>query len=214
MRSRVTALLVSSLALLSACSDGNDAPPSRSDMVLGSGSQGPSAAVSTSASSAPLRKVCQVVPTKAGERPAPVKLGHVEAPGEAALGEELPSGDGKWTWINVWAGWCEPCVEEIPLLHSWETKLADRLRVVFVSFVDDPRLAERFLKSQPKTGVRRSYHLLDLERRRSWLQSLGLADNALLPVQILLDPEGAIRCISQGRILAGNLPEVEALVRR
>jgi thiol-disulfide isomerase/thioredoxin len=141
-------------------------------------------------------------------------MGHVEAPNEPALGEELPTGDGKWTWINVWAGWCEPCIEEIPMLKTWETKLAERLRVVFVSIDDDPRLAERFLKSQPKDGVRRSYQLVDLERRKTWLSSVGLGDNAKLPVQILLDPAGGIRCISQGLVFPSDLPEIEALVRR
>lgn len=214
MRSPAPAILISSLALAAAsCTDASDGQRSRSDVVLGSASQGGSAAAPPSASSAPLRKVCAAAPAKVGNKPASVKMGHVEAPGEPALGEELPTADGKWTWINVWAGWCEPCLEEIPLLKSWESKLADRLRVVFVSVDDDPRLAERFLKSQPKNGVRSSYQLVDIERRKTWYQSMGL-ESAQLPVQILLDPAGTIRCLSQGMVLPGNLPEIEALVRR
>src|SRR5690606_15889768 len=30
---------------------------------------------------------------------------------------------GRWAWINVWATWCAPCVEEIPTLVEWQRRL-------------------------------------------------------------------------------------------
>jgi thiol-disulfide isomerase/thioredoxin len=34
-----------------------------------------------------------------------------------------PTSSNTWRWINVWATWCKPCVEEIPRLVKWRDKL-------------------------------------------------------------------------------------------
>jgi thiol-disulfide isomerase/thioredoxin len=213
---RWSLLVPVSLALLAACSDpGSDAVRPRTDGVVGSGSAGSSSkgpAGAASASDKP-RKLCDRPLAKPGAKPSAQKLASVHAEGETALGDTLPIGGGKWTWINVWAGWCEPCLEEIPLLKQWEDKLKDKLRVAFVSFDDDPRLAVRFLASQPKDGVRRSHHLEDMDARKSWLESMG-ASASTLPLQVLVDPQGVVRCIASGSVKAADLPEIEALVSK
>lgn len=141
-----------------------------------------------------------------------MKLGHIEADGESALGTSLVTAGGKWTWINLWAGWCGPCKEEMPLLKGWENKLASRLRVAYVSIDDDERLSKRFLNEQPKGGVRQSYALADLESRKEWLAALGVGDVPKLPLHVLLNPAGTVSCVIEGAIEASDLPQVEALV--
>lgn len=201
------------------CSDHpDDKVFSRSDVVSAAQSPGApasptSAKPAASAAPAKKRKFCARPPSKPGAKPSSAKLGSVHAPDESPVADSIVTGGGKWTWINVWAGWCEPCLEEIPLLKSWEAKMSDRLRVVFVSIDDDPRLAVRFLTAQPKEGVRKSHHLGEIGTRAEWFETLG-ASTSTLPVQILLDPDGGVRCVEGGAIDAADLPAVQALITR
>jgi thiol-disulfide isomerase/thioredoxin len=187
----------------------------REDRVVTSGSTTRPTASTPAAttSAAPRKKLCERPAPKAGAKPANVKMASVHAEGETPAADSIAVGDGKWTWINVWAGWCEPCLEEIPLLKQWETKLKDRLRVAFLSVDDDERLASRFLAKQPKDGVRKSHHLGDVDARGKFFESIG-APMGTLPMQILVDPEGVVRCVANGSVQASDLPEIEALVAK
>ncbi|MFT4997247.1 MAG: thiol-disulfide isomerase/thioredoxin, partial [Flavobacteriales bacterium] len=33
--------------------------------------------------------------------------------------DPLANAKGKWTYINYWATWCKPCIEEIPELNEF-----------------------------------------------------------------------------------------------
>lgn len=156
--------------------------------------------------------LCGLPPPMVGVRPPAVKMGSVHAADEQPMGEVLDIGGGKWTLINIWASHCKACLQDMPLLKLWEVKLAERLRVVFVSVDDDQRAAVRVMASQPKTGVRRSYHLDDVVAREEWMSSIGVPQT--LPVQVLVDPEGVVQCVAIRVVGATDLPEIEALVSR
>jgi thiol-disulfide isomerase/thioredoxin len=214
-----TAIALCALGLLACGSEsGGAAPTARADGV-GAGSVASTKPGSTvkppmSAAIASARKICQKPPKNAGKKLGDAKLDHIEADGETALGEAITTANGKWTWVNLWAGWCQPCKEEMPLLKEWETKLASKLRVAYVSIDDDERLSKRFLNEQPKTGVRQSYFLKKQETRKEWLEALGFSDVPKLPLHILLDPTGAVSCVIEGAIDANDFAQVEALVSK
>jgi thiol-disulfide isomerase/thioredoxin len=120
---------------------------------------------------------------------------------------------GHWTWINFWAAWCVPCREELPLLLSWQKQLAGKVSFDFVSIDDDERQLREFLGRQTSAGLRQSYWLPDGAVRLAWLEALHLETEPELPLQLLIDPEGQLRCRVQGAIEAKDLEILERIVR-
>ncbi len=119
---------------------------------------------------------------------------------------------GKWTWINLWAAWCEPCKEEIPRLLAWQKKLSDSglsVDLDFVSLDDDERQVRRFLDAQPAAGLRATYWLPEGERS-GWLGSVGLRTNVELPVHVLVAPSGQTACVIEGAVEDRDYPALAA----
>src|SRR3954471_12941537 len=42
---------------------------------------------------------------------------------QLAAGQAAPGPAKGWRWLNVWATWCKPCVEELPRVVRWQPKL-------------------------------------------------------------------------------------------
>lgn len=191
----------------------------RSEAVLGTSapaSAKPTAEKSAKPAAAP-HKICTSPPAADGKKLPSVELGHVEADGAPVAEGPIDTGSGSWTWVNLWAGYCGPCKQEIPLLLGWKADLAKAktpMRLAFVSLDDDERQAKKFLDSQPKEGLRSSFLLTDGKPRATFLKELGLRDPPDLPVHVLVDPEGAVRCVIQGAIEPSDYAQVSALVAK
>jgi thiol-disulfide isomerase/thioredoxin len=136
------------------------------------------------------------------------------AAGERDLPEQIQS-RGRYTWINFWAAWCGPCKEEIPRLQSWEKKLSESgvdVKVVFISLDDDERQLATFLDKQPATGLRRTYWLADGAKRTDWLKAVGVKPDSELPVQLLLDSSGRVRCTINGAVEDSDYAQLRELL--
>jgi thiol-disulfide isomerase/thioredoxin len=127
---------------------------------------------------------------------------------------ELSVGGGKWTWVNFWAAWCEPCREEIPRLKAWERRLGAHLRVEFVSIDDDQRQLEQFMNGQPPSGLKASFWLKEGKEREDWLLAAGIDPDPELPLHLLVDARGKVRCKVQGAVEDADFEAVQALVTR
>ncbi len=115
-----------------------------------------------------------------------------------------------WTWVNLWAAWCKPCKEEMPLLSAWAARERDRgapLRVLFLSVDDDERQLDRFMNDQGRALPDEFRWVRDESTRSRFYRALGIADPPTLPVQVLLDPGGRLRCLRVGSITARDLDE-------
>jgi thiol-disulfide isomerase/thioredoxin len=123
-------------------------------------------------------------------------------------------GEARWVWVNVWAAWCKPCKEEMPLLLAWRDKLRKggvKLELAFVSIDDDDREMKRFLSSQPRGAVRASYWLAEEKEREAWFASVGFDDQPQLPVHALVRPDGKLACTITGALQTSDYPALEAL---
>lgn len=132
----------------------------------------------------------------------------------ASNGQELPDQRvlqrTTYTWVNFWAAWCAPCKEEIPRLRAWERKLAPRLGLSFVSLDDDARQLRAFLESS--ADLRASYWLKEGEERDEWMIAAGLEPDPELPIHLLVDSEGRIRCKIQGAVEDADLADLVRLI--
>lgn len=118
--------------------------------------------------------------------------------------------DGAWTWLNLWAAWCKPCKEEMPLLAEWADRLnatRGRVRVVFVSLDDDERQLQRYMAEKGRSLSGDFLWLNDDASRARFFSAIGVDNPPTLPVQAILDPSGRLRCVRVGSIGPKELQE-------
>jgi thiol-disulfide isomerase/thioredoxin len=127
---------------------------------------------------------------------------------------QAPEKKAGWTWVNAWATWCTPCVEEMGMLNRWHEALErDGVPVAFeLLSIDEadaePKLQEwsrkilpgpiRWVKSQDDFGA--------------FLDSIGVARDAAIPIHVLVDPKGMVRCVRVGAIHEQNYGAIRDLV--
>ena len=136
----------------------------------------------------------------AGELLPAVALTHPE-------GRELNTGalSGQPVLLNLWATWCAPCVEEMPLLDALAGQYDGKLRVVVAS--QDLQGAEKVSPFFAKEKYARLEPWLDRENALS----TALGGEGVLPTTVLYDSSGA----EVARVVGGfdwQSPEAKALV--
>ena len=88
---------------------------------------------------------------------------------------------GRPTLVNLWATWCGPCREEMPLLQDAHTRAGEQIRFLGVDTQDDPAGAASFIQD---LGV--DYpQVVDPDGRL--LATLGVRG---LPVTLAIDASG------------------------
>lgn len=148
-------------------------------------------AVAVAASEAPaldplLSRFCDV---SHGEGEGPVFV----APESVPAIEAAPP--GAWTWINVWATWCVPCVREMPGLVAELQPSPVALR--FVSADDDASAVHAFAAG---AGLSMPLPVLNSpsDQTAALAAGAGLPGDAALPLHLLVDPAGRLRCARVG----------------
>jgi thiol-disulfide isomerase/thioredoxin len=119
---------------------------------------------------------------------------------ELAAGHAAPPASKTWRWVNLWATWCKPCIEEMPRLIAWREKLAaagTQVELAFVSVDDSDAEVDEFRKAHP--GTPPSVRIADADKRAEWLKSMGLDDGAI-PIQLFVSAGNRLRCARAGGI--------------
>ena len=108
---------------------------------------------------------------------------------------------GHWRWVNIWATWCKPCVEEMPRLARWRDKLAAAGHPVDLAFVSvdekDADIAE-FRKAH--ADAPESVRLATPAKQTEWFTQLGLDAGSPIPIHVLASPTGHVRCVRAGGV--------------
>lgn len=125
-----------------------------------------------------------------GEKPtAPVAdLPRLGASGRASLADYK----GKVVILNVWASWCRPCGEEVPLLQRTQERVASRgATVLGIDTQDASEDALRFLAERKATfpSLR--------DRDKGYGRDFGVSG---YPETFLIDRAGRVRALQRGPI--------------
>ncbi len=101
--------------------------------------------------------------------------------GSSTSTDNIAQHQGKWVFINYWATWCKPCIEEIPELNEF-AKQNPALVVLGVNYDgiqgDELKAAEEKLTIEFATLAHDPY------------QELGYDRPSVLPVTMVINPEG------------------------
>jgi thiol-disulfide isomerase/thioredoxin len=128
-------------------------------------------------------------------------------------GGVAPAPHTGWTWVNVWATWCKPCLAEMPMVREWAGRLASgpsALAIEFLSVDNKPSDLSSFLLLHPE--LPKSARLADVTRLAPWLESIGLDASASLPLHLFLDPSQKISCVRNGAVGENDYDAVSAVV--
>lgn len=102
------------------------------------------------------------------------------------------SSGGKTTLVNVWATWCQPCIEEFPYLLQLHQKYKDDgLQLVLVSadVEEDTQRVKEFLAEQ---GVSFTTYIKS-EPDNSFVNNLSPDWSGALPATFIYNKSGALR---------------------
>jgi thiol-disulfide isomerase/thioredoxin len=112
----------------------------------------------------------------------------------------------RYRWVNVWATWCKPCVEELPLLArsfaEWK-KAGQAVGLTLLSVDADASAAQSFIAG--RAGLPSSLQLKEAGKASEWLTSVGLASGSAIPVHMVLDAQDKLLCARSGGISPGDL---------
>lgn len=151
--------------------------------------------------------------------PAEGPTAHPWQPPELRPLEGVPSAPAVkgWRWVNAWATWCTPCVEEMALLTRWRSAFEqDGLDVSFELLSVDATEAEPKLKAWLGRGLPgRVSWVKSADEFPDWLEhSLGLDRDSAIPIHLLVDSSNHLRCVRLGAVHAQDYGAVRALLAR
>lgn len=103
---------------------------------------------------------------------------------------DLYENRGKVVFINIWATWCPPCVEEMPDIQALSEAYPDDLVVLGVSVDENEALPKDFVEKQGYT-----YNFA--------LDATGLVSGLIfpsmyIPNSIFIAPNGVVTSIESG----------------
>ncbi|WP_037588316.1 TlpA family protein disulfide reductase [Stenoxybacter acetivorans] len=116
--------------------------------------------------------------------------------------------------INVWATWCKPCREEMPMLDTWyrqQQKIGGKPKVSLISIALDR--AENLSRFQQQVRVSYPWWRYTGNDSVAWMQSLGNPVGAL-PFTLIRAPQCGFKQTLLGALKQDELNQVLQAARK
>ncbi len=126
-----------------------------------------------------------------------------------------PASAGRWTWVSFWATWCGPCLIEMPLIAKWRDGLQKDgvpMNVELWSIDDDAAALREKVKGGMIGPIGHVKWVESPAVLAAFLQTLGLNPDSAIPIQMLVDPNGKLRCVRVGSVHDDDWGTVRKLV--
>lgn len=156
------------------------------------GKEAPAPAAPTAPETAPTASAAE--PAAAAVEPDAVpRVEDLEVKDLARLRADARAAEAKLTVVAVWATWCAPCVEEMPILEAFHQRhRAAGLRVVGLSTDDRDELGERIQAVFDRTKVTYPQALLPPGGEDAFFAAIGKEWDGQLPKTVVLDARGEV----------------------
>lgn len=118
-----------------------------------------------------------------------------------------------WRWVNLWATWCRPCTDEMPLLGRWRDTLANDgidLSLELWSIDEEEAALKEWLEQKPMPGAVR--WLKDEASLGPTLESFGVDKNSAIPIHLFVDARDQIRCVRVGAVHEGDFGAIKTIL--
>ena len=124
---------------------------------------------------------------------------------EAGTTRKLDDFAGRVILLNIWATWCPPCVEELPMIEAfWREHAAKGLQVVGLA-IDQPSAVRQFIS---RTMVTFPIGLAGLEGTELG-KALGNSAGGL-PFTVVFGTDGSVRQRKMGQLKPDDLAQWKA----
>ncbi len=108
---------------------------------------------------------------------------------------------GKWVFINYWASWCQPCVDEIAELNEFYEQNRDKNVAVFAVNFDGLPLAKQ-------QRLVRKFNIRYPSLRQNPAALFHLGAISVVPVTFVIDPQGRLNETLYGGQTLASLKDV------
>lgn len=124
----------------------------------------------------------------------------VEALDEAGLQKLVGERKGKLLFVNVWATWCAPCVEEFPdLVKLAQHYNGENVEVIAISADFPDEIDSKILPFLKKQQVSFKTYVAQFENQDAFINSFNTSWNGALPATFIYDTEGKQRFFIIGK---------------
>jgi thiol-disulfide isomerase/thioredoxin len=188
----MTIWTMAACAIVTGCEEGTAEPAPSRVVAIGAGQDNSAA------------ELCDVS-RSAGDAPA------LTFPTLASGSAPAPSGSPRW--LNVWATWCRPCVEELPMILEWGGRMrasGASVELTFLSADASDEAVATFRQAHPNAPE--TLRAADARAIRTWVTSVGLDEGAPLPIHVFTDGMGRVRCARAGAVAERDYEAVRSVL--